>query len=68
MNQICHYAPDRGRAICGIMPLWSSTTLNSVTGSECRKLAVQRSVEPTPSEIGGAKPYVVIFDDIHEPP
>ncbi len=30
--------------------------------------AAQHSVEPTPSEIGGAKPDVVIFDDIHELP
>ncbi len=28
----------------------------------------QQSVEPTPSEIGGASPYFIIFDDIHELP
>ena len=32
---ILHFSPERKRAVCGIMPLWSSNSWTNITCSAC---------------------------------
>ena len=42
---ILHFSPERKRAVCGIMPLWSSNSWTNITCSACLEKRPTKSLD-----------------------